>query len=154
MSEESTHALDRARAVRGGHRGVTTKLVRKAEELSLSKSLEPSQRSQLNVIYQQLEGKLNLLSDMDKDILSWCEIEAINTGIEESDAIVAKIINCKQWIKEVTTRVSEAASLVLPPTMSTASPTTAPKLRLPKLVLPKFKGDVKDWTGLFQFLSK
>ena len=117
ISEESTHALDRARAVHGGHRGVTTKLVREAEELSLSESLEPSQRSRLNVIYQQLEGKLNLLSDMDKDILSRCEIEAIDTEIEESEAVVAKIINCKQRIKEVTTsRVSEAASLVLPPT--------------------------------------
>ena len=33
---------------------------------------------------------------------------------------------------------------------STASPTTdGPKLRLPKLVLPKFKGDVKDWTAFW-----
>ena len=137
-----------------------TKLVCKAEELSLSERLEPSQHSLLNVIYQQLEGKLNLLSDMDKDILSRCEIEAIDTETEESEAVVAKIINCKQRIKEVTTsRVSEATFSVLPPTMSTALsialPSTALKLRLPKVVLPKFKGDGKDWTvfGTFQFLS-
>ena len=142
MSEESTHALDQARAVRVGHRGVTAKLVREAKELCLSESLEPSQHSRLNVIYQQLEGKLNLLSDMDKDIL----------GVR-SKLLIPKLRSLRRQLqdyqKEVTTsRVSEAASLVLPPTMSTASstasPTTAPKLRLPKLVLPKFKSDVKD----------
>ena len=42
-----------------------------------------------------------------------------------------------------TSRVSEAASPVLD-TISTASLTTAPKLRL-----PKFKGDVKDWTSFW-----
>ena len=65
---------------------------------------------------------------MDKDILNRCEIKAIDTEIEESEAIVAKIINCKQQIKEVTTsHVSEAASPV-PDAISTAPPTTAPKL--------------------------
>ena len=64
---------------------------------------------------------------MDKDILSWFKIEAIDTEIEESKAVIAKIINFKQRIKEVTTsRVSEAASSA-PPTISTALPTTAPK---------------------------
>ena len=47
-----------------------------------------------------------------------------------------------------TSRVSEAASPV-PDTISTAPPTTAPKFRLLKLVLSKFKGDVKDWTGFW-----
>ena len=96
MTEEAAHALDRARAVRGAHRGVTTKLVREVEELLRRvEPLEASQRSRLNVINQQLESKLNTLSDMDKDILSRCEIEAIDAEIEESEAVVAKIINCK-----------------------------------------------------------
>ena len=33
---------------------------------------------------------------MDKDILSQCELDAIDTEIEESKAVVAKITNCKQ----------------------------------------------------------
>ena len=62
---------------------------------------------------------------------------------------ISKIINCKRRIKEATTsRVSEVTSSV-PDTISTAQPTTASKLRLPKLVLPKFKGDVKDWTSFW-----
>ena len=86
MAEESARALERARAVRGGHRGVTTKLVREAEELlNRSEPLQASQRSRLNVITQQLEGKLNMLSDMDKDILSRCELDTIDTEIEESE---------------------------------------------------------------------
>lgn len=148
MTEEAARALDRARAVRGAHRGVTTKLVREVEELLRRvEPLEASQRSRLNVINQQLESKLNTLSDMDKDILSRCEIEAIDAEIEESEAVVAKIINCKQQIEEAThvRRRTEPPVLMGPIT----SPTVTPKPRLPKLALPKFKGDVKDWTAFW-----
>ena len=63
-------SLERARAVRGAHRGVATKLVREVEELlHRTEPLGPTQRSRLNVINQQLEGKLNTLTSMDKDIL-------------------------------------------------------------------------------------
>ena len=137
MAKESA----RARAVHGGHRRVTTKFVRKVELLNRSEPLQASQRSRLNVINQQLEGKLNMLSDMDKDILSRCELDTVDTEIEESEAVVAKIINCKQQRKEAT---NESPA---PRTVSTAPPLTAPKPRLPKLVLPKFKGDVKNWTA-------
>ena len=150
MAEESARALERARAVRGGYRGVTTKLVREAEELlNRSEPLQASQRSRLNVINQQLEGKLNMLSDMDKDILSRCELDTIDTEIEESEAVVAKIINCKQQIKEATNAHLSGTESPAPRTVSTAPPLMAPKPRLPKLVLPKFKGDVKNWTAFW-----
>ena len=60
MSKESTHALDQAQAVHRDYCRVTAKLFCKAKELSRSELLEPFQRSRLNVIYQQLEGKLSL----------------------------------------------------------------------------------------------
>jgi len=39
MTEEAARALERSRAVRGGHRGVVTKLVREAEEILRNESL-------------------------------------------------------------------------------------------------------------------
>ena len=61
MTEEAARALERSRAVRGGHHGVVTKLVREAEEILRNESLTSEQRSRLNVIRQQLEEKLKLL---------------------------------------------------------------------------------------------
>ena len=144
MTEDPARTLERSRAVRRGHRGVVTKLVREAEEISHNESLDAEQRSRLNVIKQQLEGKLKLLNDMDKDILQHCEVDAIETEIEESENVIARIINCNQRIESI---VSLTRSPPTSTSLSTSVLSTAPsKPRLPKLSLPKFKGDVKNWT--------
>ena len=62
LAEEATRALERTRAVRRGHRGVTTKLVCEVEELlHREEPLESPQRNRLNVIRQQLDGKLKIV---------------------------------------------------------------------------------------------
>ena len=60
--EESSHALERTRAIRGGHCGVVTKLVREAEEIITAATgpLSAWGRNQLSVIKQQLEVKLTI----------------------------------------------------------------------------------------------
>ena len=93
MTEDPARTLERSHAVRRGHWGVVTKLVREAEDILLNETLSPEQHSRLNVIRQQLDGKLTLLNDMDRDILKHCEVEAIDTEIEESENMIAKIIN-------------------------------------------------------------
>ena len=160
--EESACALERSRAIRRGNRGVVTKLVREAEEIiSATELIDSSRRNRLHVINEQLEGKLSLLKEMDKDILDRCELEAIEHEIEESEAVVAKVINCRRAIElfvvSTTTSGGVPPSIITrgtlpPPTTSHDSPPapaiTPSKPRLPKLVLPRFKGDVKDWSGL------
>ena len=96
MTEDPARALERSCPVRQGHRGVVTKLVRETEEILHNESLDAEQRSRLNVIRQQLEGKLKLLNDMDKDILQHYEVDAIETEIEELENVIARIINCNQ----------------------------------------------------------
>ena len=110
-SEETARSLERSCAIRGGHRGVVTKLVHEAEGILSSDSLTPEQRNKLTVIKEQLDGKLKLLSDMDEKILSLCEVEAIETEVNESETIVARVIDCKLKIKQ-----SSAVSLpAVPP---------------------------------------
>ena len=150
MSEEST--LDRSRAVRGGHRGVVTKLVREAEEITrTTEPLDSARKTRLSVIKQQLDVKLSLLNEMDKDILSRCEIDSIADELEESEAVTAKIITCKQRIDEIVptaTPVTSASPSYLAPA-SLPTPVTVVKPRLPRLQLPKFKGDVKNWPAFW-----
>ena len=87
-----------------GNRGVVTKLETKlafkAEQIiRATESLDSSRQNGFHTNTQQLEGKLSLLNEMDNDILDCCELQAIETEIEESEAIVAKMINCRQKIE-------------------------------------------------------
>ena len=55
---------------------------------------------------QQLDGKLKVLSNIDREILDKCEVDAIEREINESEAISAKILQCKQLISDVITLVA------------------------------------------------
>ena len=136
----------------GGHRGVVTRLVCKAEEITRStEPLNSTKKVRLNVIKQQLDVKLSLLNDMDKDILSRCELDTIADELEESEAITAKIITCKQKIDEIITVVTPVTSASPSPVAHASLPplATVAKPRLPRLQLPKFKGDGKNWPAFW-----
>ena len=145
---------ERSRAIRGGHRGVVTKLVREAEEITnKADPLDSTQRIRLSVIKQQLDVKLNLLSDMDKEILTRCELDAIVNELEESEAVTANIISCKQKIEEKLTVVTPVTSTPVSPMLHASLPPPSSiavaKPRLPRLQLPRFKGDVKNWPAFW-----
>ena len=89
---------------------------------------------------------------MDKNILSYCGMDSIDAEIEESETVVARIIDCKQQIEEAarvptTSDPPSEVSAPLPPIVNNTKP------RLPKLMLPKFKGDIKNWTTFWESLS-
>ena len=76
MSGEETAAcaLEWSHAICSGNGGVITKLVCKAEEIiRATESLDSLRQNRLHAITQQLEGKLSLLKEMNKDILDCCE---------------------------------------------------------------------------------
>ena len=135
---------ERMRSIRGGHRGVVTKIIREVDELLSTEGPMTAERaSQLNVKLQQLEAKLKVLSNIDKDILSKCDVGEIEHEIDESEAITAKIMNCQQRIHEAIRTPTEPSAVPTP----TAVPTSTPmKPKLPKLTLPKFKGELTSWT--------
>ena len=134
---------------RGGHRGVVTKLIREAEEIITAATgpLDAPGRNRVNAIKQQLEGKLKTLEELNKEILASCDPTVIVTEIEESDAIVTKVISCKLKIDELIAVTSSASFTSSETTVaSPVNPLTHSKPRLPKLTLPKFNGDVTKWT--------
>ena len=135
---------ERMRSIRGGHRGVVTKIVREVDELlTTDGSMTPERATQLHVKLQQLEAKLKVLSDIDKDILSKCDVGEIEHEIEESEAITAKIMNCQQRIHEAIRAPTEPSVVHNPTSVPTSTPM---KPKLPKLTLPKFKGELTSWT--------
>ena len=100
---------------------------------------------------QQLDGKLRVLSDIDKEILDKCDVDAIEREIDDSEAVFARILECKQRISEVinSPAVASAATVVTAPSEST----TYNKPKLPKLTLPRFKGDLTAWTTFWDLFK-
>ena len=81
MSED-----ERMRSIHGGHRGVVTKIVKEVDDLlSAEGPMNPERVRRLNVKIQQEEAKLKVLSDIDKDILSKCNVEDIEREINKSE---------------------------------------------------------------------
>lgn len=101
MYEEQWRTLERVKAVRRENCGVVTKLCREADGVLEEESFntDPIKVSQLNVICEQLDDKLKYLSTLDGEIVSLCCMEEIEGEIEESEAVVAKIIEAKQKYK-------------------------------------------------------
>ena len=95
--------------------------------LSRDCSLGTKQLKQLNVKLQQLDRKLKLLN---KEILDKCNVDAIEQEINESEAVSAKILECKQQIAATST-----ATVSRVPTAPIVSDTNN-KLKLSKLMLP------------------
>ena len=143
-------ADERLRKIRGGHRAVTTKIVRDVDEILASGTLEPEQLNRLGVKLQQLDGKLKVLSDIDKEILDKCDVDAIEREIDDSEAISAKILHCKQRISEAIKGVVAAPSAT--GIVGTATSGTCNKPKLPKLTLPRFRGDLNCLDHILGFV--
>ena len=145
--EEQRGKLERLKAVRRGHRGVLTKLTREIEEILSNSELNSEATSRLLVIHEQLEGKRKVISNLDSEIVGICVIDEIEREIEESEAITAKIIQSKRKINAaIATTSRESVAHAVPPPPSGEAST---KPRLPKLSLPKFRGDVTTWSAFW-----
>ena len=136
--------LDRLRAVRGGHRGVLTKLAKEVDDLLADETLSNDSAARLNVIREQLEGKMKVLTNLDGEIVSLCQVDDITREIDESEGIITKLIECKRKIASVMSNPVSPSTLSPDPISTTVGPTVKPQL--PKLTLPKFRGVVTTWS--------
>ena len=137
--------IERLKAIRAAHRGVCTKLKKETYDL-LSEELNDEETSRLEVISCLLEAKQKTLNYIDTEITSLWEISEIS---KDSEAIEARIITCRKRIKDSKQVVSneQSSSPFYVQTNSTQDNVVKP--RLPKLTLPKFKGDVRKYGQLF-----
>ena len=81
--------------MRGGHRRVLTKLAKEVDDLLADETLSNDSAARLNVICEQLEGKMKVLTNLDGEIVSLCQVDDITCEIDESEGIIAKLIECK-----------------------------------------------------------
>ncbi len=88
MSEK----LSRLKAIRGGHRSVVTKHEKEATTIIANEILTKDDVSRIQVIHCLLEEKLKTLNTIDQDVLTLCSGGDIEKEIEDSEAIVARVM--------------------------------------------------------------
>ena len=149
--EANTSNLERLRVIREGHRRYVSKLDQELTEILQG---EDKDYERLNVIRQLLDGKQDSLSEMDQEILSLCEVTTIDKEIEESEEFTASIIRLKCKIENAS-KVNMPTQQNVGSAQTTAQPVNqnAVRTRLPKLYLPKFRGDVTQVEHLLGFIS-
>ena len=141
--------LEQLKAIRGAHRGVTTKLAHQAEEIFENESFSSDSYLCLFVINQQLETKLLTLNEYDQKILAVCNITNIENEIEESQRAVERIMECKCKINIKLKQRSSKSNGNNTEINALTSQAPNAKAMLPKLSLPKFCGDVNKWIMLW-----
>ena len=141
--------LERLKAIRGGHRGVATRLIRQGEEILESTFLLTEDYERLFVIYQQLDTKLKTLNDYDQQILTVCNVTDIEAEIEDSQRAIEKVMACKRKIdlklKQKSSGSGDNHSESHSSTSQVPARTSQAKAKLPKLTLPKFRGEFTEW---------
>ena len=68
-----------------------TKLTEEATTILTSELHSTEQLTRLDMIYRQLEAKSSLLSELNKEALSLCDIKDIAVEVEDSEAVVWRI---------------------------------------------------------------
>ena len=138
--------LARKKRIRAGHKASATRTLTKVEEalVAAAERTEEFYTSKLSQLKLSLQEKLEVLRQLDAEILELTDEEGLVDEIEQADLF-------KEGIYTI------AATPIAPPTPGT--PPTTPRastetptepierrVKLPKLSLKSFNGDITTWT--------
>lgn len=124
---------DHKKNVRGGHRASATKMINKAEELLAQ---DPVNYAQLAKIRLSLQQKVSVLKQLDTEIVDLVEEAEVVGEIERIDAYMEQ---------DLKSSLIEQVYPLLPGTVEPAA-----KVKLPKLTIQPFKGELTSWTTFVQ----
>ena len=166
MDEQAKAKLERLKAIRAGHRGVVTKAIKECDEILGTTPISEENVSRLEILDQQLRSKLSTLKDLGQEFLAICDVKDIEQAIMESEEIEFKLIDKTKRIEATlssrqpqnTNEASTTATSDVPQENTIATnaqeiPSSTPNgnvsARLPKLILPNFKGETTKWQSFW-----
>ena len=159
MIEGRKETLIRLRAIRGTQCSIVTINVTKVIDIEEDETLTTGEQVQLlEVISRLMVTKFKALGDIDQEILSLFSVNEIPLEIEESERYVERIITCQKKINDTpqqnngtTQSINPLAGLIQTlPGGKPQQPMNQFKAKLPKLILPIFRGDVTTRTGFWE----
>ena len=146
---QMAESLAKKKRIRAGHRASATRTLMKVNEALTAETSDESKLLQLKLT---LEEKLGTLKLLDGEIIDLIEEDALATEIEQADDYKSDIYAALVKIDKALKLISLAA---IPTPAPTASPThhevppirvPEPSVRLPKLSIKPFSGDLTQWT--------
>ena len=141
-----SEALARKKRVRAGHRASATRMITKATALLDDADADPMKLSQLKL---SLQEKLDVLKQLDGEMLGLVDEESVADEIEQSDGFKEEIYTVMVRIDGRARAVSRGATTPSPTPPSGGGALGASrdaKVKLPKLTIQPFKGDLTTWT--------
>ena len=137
-------ALSRKRRIRAGHRATVT---RSLGEVSTTLGNATPDLDRLSRLKLVLNEKLNTLNKLDSEILDIVAERELEDEIQQSDEYKDKIYEAVTLMDKLLVSTATPTP-VTPATTPAARSTTADrtaKVRLPKIVLPHFSGNLMKW---------
>lgn len=130
------------RRIRAGHRASATRTLTKVNDTLAAETLD---EERLSLLKLALEEKLGTLKLLDSEIVELSEEDALVTEIEQADEYKSDIYGALVKIDKALKRTTPSA----PPTPArdvTPARAPEPSVRLPKLSIKPFSGDITQWT--------
>ena len=141
--------LTKKRNVRRGHKSSATRMIGAATGLLNAEGSDVMRLSQLS---KSLQEKLDVLKTLDSEILDLVDDEAVEEEIEQADTfkegIYATIIKIDKYCAPPPP-VSATPTSIEPRDRDTSTTDSTPRVRLPKLNIKPFNGDLTAWTAFW-----
>lgn len=135
--------LMRKKRVRAGHRSSATKIVRKAEELLAE---DVPNTAQLMQIKLSLQEKLSTLKQLDAEIFDVIDEDSVVEEIEQADAYKEDLYAVMVRLEGLSIRSKLSSRDPFTDRPIRSDLPSHDKVKLPKLTIQPFKGDLTTWT--------
>ena len=130
------------KSIRRGHRSSATKMVHKAQELLSQESMNYAQLAKTRL---SLQEKISVLKTLDAEIVDLVKEEEVGEEIERADQYMEDLYDVLARMEEVL-HSSSSRPLATGPTPATTDDRHPPtKVKLPKLTIQPFKGELTAW---------
>ena len=138
----SVEELTKKKRIRAGHKASATHMIDSAEDLLTTAGSDTSRLTQLS---RSLQEKLEVLKTLDSKIINFVDEGSVVDEIEQADIFKEGIYSTTVKIEKYCAPPTDSPAL-LRTSRSAADPTSLPRVRLPKLTIRPFNGDLTAWT--------
>ena len=137
--------LAKKKRIRAGHRASATRMLRQSDELL---AVAPPDTVKLSQLKLSLEEKLGTLKQLDGEIVELTDEEHLIEEIEQADGFKEGIFAAMVRIEKQCAAPPTAPETPVtePETARTAPTPRGNRVKLPKLTLRAFNGDITTWT--------
>ena len=144
MSEE----LAKKKRVRGAHKASATKIMQQIAEIVRS---ERPVQTKLSCLRLALNEKFETIKALDVEVIDLIDDDGVVDDIERADefkeTIFSSLLSIDRLIEKLKPPPATKDSAVSEPSVHTSS--SHPRVKLPKLQLRSFSGDLTQWTSFW-----